>query len=186
MVEKLQTLDALRSWTVGNYDNSEHTDPPAFAYPSSNIVYSVNHTSLLFLDVQPMQYHDIPVSAVTVTNPLWERNAFLYTIPVPLVLCILLLLYSSSCRLVLSLPIFDSAADHPYMLEQNDKISKEALVLISHWLISLTALEDYAVLKQPIPYFLIFHPPPQRGLPAFSLKHPLSHSISLVNKQSHN
>jgi hypothetical protein len=72
------------------------------------------------------------------------------------------------------------------MLEQRDRISRELPVRTSHLLISLTVPEDYAVLKPPVPYFLIFHPPPQGGLPASSSMHLLSHSISLVDKQSHN
>jgi hypothetical protein len=68
------------------------------------------------------------------------------------------------------------------MLEQKDRTSGGLPVEASHWPIPSIVPADYAVLKPPVPYFLIFHPPPQGGLPASSLKHPPFHSISLVGK----
>jgi hypothetical protein len=68
IVEALRTLHALGSLTVGNYGNSVHTDPPVFAYPSSNIVHPEDQTSSPVLDVRPMRHNDAPVSIVNVTD----------------------------------------------------------------------------------------------------------------------
>jgi hypothetical protein len=84
-------LDALRFSTVGNYGNFVHTDPPVFAYPSSNTFYPEGRKSLAVLDVPPTQYHDGPVSIVTVTDLPQEHNASHDTILVPLIPYILLL-----------------------------------------------------------------------------------------------
>jgi hypothetical protein len=72
------------------------------------------------------------------------------------------------------------------MLGQKDWISGELPVQAYRWPISSILSEDYAVSKPPVPYFLIFYPPHQGGLPASLSKHLLSHPISLVDKQSHN
>jgi hypothetical protein len=72
------------------------------------------------------------------------------------------------------------------MLEQKGQISERLCVRAYHWPITSTLPEDYVVSKQPVPYFLIFHPSPEGGVPASLSMHPLSHSISLVDNQSHN
>jgi hypothetical protein len=69
------------------------------------------------------------------------------------------------------------------MLQRNDRISEKLTVQADRWPIFSTVPEDYAVSVQPVPYCLIFHPPPQGGLPAPSLEHRLSNSIVLVGKQ---
>jgi hypothetical protein len=61
-------LHASRLLIVGNYDNSVLTDPPVFAYPSSNTFYPEDRRFLLVLDVLPTQYHNAPVSVSTVTG----------------------------------------------------------------------------------------------------------------------
>jgi hypothetical protein len=91
MVGELQMLHALRFSTIGNYGNFIHIDPPDFVYPSSNTFYPEGLKSFPILDVPPMQYHDAPVSTITVTGLPQENKASHDTIPVPLVPCTLLL-----------------------------------------------------------------------------------------------
>jgi hypothetical protein len=71
------------------------------------------------------------------------------------------------------------------MLGQKDRISGGLPVQAYQWPISVTLPEDYVVSIPPVPYFSIFHPPSQGGLLASLSKHPLFHSISLVDKQTH-
>jgi hypothetical protein len=94
--EGLQMLQASRLLEVDNYGNSVPSRPPVSAYPSNDIVCPEDQMPLLCLDVQPKQYHDVPVSTVNATGSLRERNASIDTIPVPLSLCILVLEYPSS------------------------------------------------------------------------------------------
>jgi len=79
MVGELQTLPALKSWTVDNCGNSVPTDLPVSAYLSSSTVYPGVHTFLPFLGVRPMRYHGVPGSVVVVVDLLQGRNLSLYT-----------------------------------------------------------------------------------------------------------
>jgi hypothetical protein len=76
-IEELQTLHALTSWIVGNYGNSEHTDPPVSISPSNNTVYPEGQRSSRVLDGQLMLYHGAPVSIVAAILLLWEHTASL-------------------------------------------------------------------------------------------------------------
>jgi hypothetical protein len=68
------------------------------------------------------------------------------------------------------------------MLEKKDHLSKVVPIQVFHWPLSSVVLVNYTVLKQPVPYFSIFHPHLEGGLQAFWSKYPHFHSIFLVSK----
>ena len=79
MVAGPQTSNVENSGTVDSYGNSVYTDPPVSAYPSSNTVYPQGQTSSPCLGVQQVQYHDVPVSIVAVTDHPPVHNTSLDT-----------------------------------------------------------------------------------------------------------
>jgi len=68
MVEEPQTLNVKSFGTADNYDDSPQTDPPLFAYSSNDTVDAEDQTSLPCQGVRQAQYHDVPVSVVTITD----------------------------------------------------------------------------------------------------------------------
>jgi hypothetical protein len=89
-VKELQMLHALRSRIIGNYDNSVHTHSPVFTRPSNSTVYPEVPTSSPILEVQPMRYHNAPISIVNTTDLSQEHNTALDTTPIHPVAYILL------------------------------------------------------------------------------------------------
>jgi hypothetical protein len=140
--------------------------------------------SCFFPGVLLTGYHHVLLSGVAVIpDPLGHTSSLDNIVVLPLLNILLSLFLTSRCP-VLTHRGF-SLRVH-LVLRLLGVVPGLGMSLLDHLREFVTVPEDFVVSVPPASLFLIFHPPPQVGLQAFWLTHPLLYLISPVDRRSHN